>query len=131
WKATTIVLSGNTDCYQPIEKKLKITRELLQLFLKYKHPVGIITKNALIQRDMYILQELAKDNLIHVSISITSLQESTRRILEPRTATIAKRLKTVKALTNIGVPVNVLMAPIIPAINGHEILPLVREAANR
>lgn len=131
WKATTIVLSGNTDCYQPIEKKLKITRELLQLFLKYKHPVGIITKNALIKRDMDILQELAKDNLIHVSISITSLQESTRRILEPRTATIAKRLETVKVLTQIGVPVNVMIAPIIPAINSHEILPLVKEVANR
>ncbi len=131
WKATTIVLSGNTDCYQPVEKKLKITRELLQLFLKYKHPVGIITKNALIQRDMDILQELANDNLIHVSISITSLQESTRRILEPRTATIAKRLETVKVLTSIGVPVNVMMAPIIPAINSHEILPLVKEVAKR
>jgi len=131
WKAHTIVLSGNTDCYQPIEKKLKITRELLQLFLKYKHPVGIITKNALIQRDMDILQELAKDNLIHVSISITSLEESTRRILEPRTATIAKRLETVEVLTNIGVPVNVMMAPIIPAINSHEILPLVKEVAKR
>ncbi len=125
------MLSGNTDCYQPIEKKLKITRELLQLFLKYKHPVGIITKNALIQRDMDILQELAKDNLIHVSISITSLEESTRRILEPRTATIAKRLETVEVLTNIGVPVNVMMAPIIPAINSHEILPLVKEVAKR
>jgi DNA repair photolyase len=131
WKAAAIVLSGNTDCYQPIEKKLKITRELLQIFLKYKHPVGIITKNALIQRDMDILEELAKDNLIHVSISITSLQESIRRILEPRTATIAKRLETVKALTNIGVPVNVMMAPIIPAINSHEILPLVKEVAKR
>ncbi len=131
WKAHTIILSGNTDCYQPIEKKLKITRELLQLFLKYKHPVGIITKNALIRRDMDILQELAKDNLIHVSISITSLNESTRRILEPRTATIAKRLETVQGLSNIGVPVNVMMAPIIPAINSHEILPLVKEVAKR
>tara|TARA_R110000850_G_scaffold271031_2_gene404909 strand:+ start:306619 stop:307710 length:1092 start_codon:yes stop_codon:yes gene_type:complete len=131
WAPNTIVLSGNTDCYQPIEKKLKITRELLKVFLKYKHPVGIITKNALIQRDIDILEELAKDNLIHVSISITSLEESTRRILEPRTASIKKRLETVDVLTKIGVPVNVMMAPIIPAINSHEILPLVEEVSRR
>lgn len=131
WTANTIVLSGNTDCYQPIEKKLEITRELLKVFLKYKHPVGIITKNALIQRDKDILEVLAKDNLIHVSISITSLDESTRRILEPRTASIKKRLEIVEVLTKIGVPVNVMMAPIIPAINSHEILPLVEEVAKR
>ncbi|MEX2350538.1 MAG: PA0069 family radical SAM protein [Flavobacteriaceae bacterium] len=131
WVPNTIVLSGNTDCYQPIEKKLEITRELLKVFLKYKHPVGIITKNALIQRDMDILEVLAKDNLIHVSISITSLDESTRRILEPRTASIKKRLETVEVLTKLGVPVNVMMAPIIPAINSHDILPLVEEVAKR
>jgi len=131
WVPYTIVLSGNTDCYQPVEKKLEITRELLKVFLKYKHPVGIITKNALIQRDMDILEVLAKDNLIHVSISITSLDESIRRILEPRTASIKKRLETVELLTQIGVPVNVMMAPIIPAINSHEILPLVEEVAIR
>ena len=88
WKAATIALSGNTDCYQPIEKSLKITRQLLKVFLKYKHPVGIITKNALIQRDLDILTELAKDNLVSVYLSITSLNEQTRRLLEPRTASI-------------------------------------------
>lgn len=131
WKAAPIVLSGNTDCYQPIEKKLKITRSLLQLFLKYKHPVGIITKNALIQRDLDILQELAKDNLVRVNLSITSLEEKTRRLLEPRTASIKKRLETVEKLHERGVPVNVMMAPIIPGINSHEVLPLVKEVAER
>jgi DNA repair photolyase len=131
WKAAPIVLSGNTDCYQPVERKLEITRSLLQLFLKYKHPVGIITKNALIQRDLDILQELAKDNLVRVNISITSLDERTRQILEPRTASIAKRLQTVEKLHERGVPVNVMMAPIIPSINSHEVLPLVKEIANR
>ncbi|SHJ49039.1 PA0069 family radical SAM protein [Aquimarina spongiae] len=131
WDACPISLSGNTDCYQPVEKKLKITRQLLQLFLKYKHPVGIITKNALIQRDMDILAELAKDNLVVVFLSITSLQEETRRILEPRTASIKKRLETLEKLTAIGVPTNVMMAPIIPSINSHEILPLTREIAKR
>lgn len=131
WKAAPIVLSGNTDCYQPVEKKLKITRSLLQLFLKYKHPVGIITKNALIQRDLDILQELAKDNLVRVNLSITSLDEKTRRLLEPRTATIGKRLQTVEKLHERGVPVSIMMAPIIPSINSHEILPLVKAVAER
>lgn len=126
WKAAPIVLSGNTDCYQPAEKKLKITRQLLQLFLKYRHPVGIITKNALIQRDLDILQELAKDNLVRVNLSITSLDEKTRMLLEPRTASIKKRLQTVERLSERGIPVNVMMAPIIPGINSHEILPLVK-----
>ena len=131
WQAKPIVLSGNTDCYQPIEKKLKITRNLLKTFLKYRHPVGMITKNALIQRDLDLLKELAQDNLVNVAISITSLQEETRRILEPRTASIKKRLETVEKLSSANVPVTVMMAPIIPSINSHEILPLVKEIADR
>ena len=129
WKATTIVLSGNTDCYQPIEKKLKITRKLLKTFLKYKHPVAIITKNALILRDLDILTALAKDNLVNVNISITSLSEETRRLLEPRTATIKKRFDAVRQLSEAGIPVRVMAAPIIPGINSHEILPLIKTAA--
>lgn len=129
WIAKTIVLSGNTDCYQPAEKTFEITRQLLQLFLKYRHPVGIITKNALITRDLDILKELAALNLVSVNISITSLSESTRRILEPRTATIKKRLDTVKILSENGIPVNVMLAPIIPGINSHEILPLAKTVA--
>jgi len=130
WKAQTIVMSGNTDCYQPAEKKYEITRQCLALFLKYKHPVGIITKNALILRDLDILKALSKDNLIAVNISITSLSEETRRILEPRTASIKKRLETVKTLSENGIPVNVMLAPIIPSINSHEILALAKEAAD-
>lgn len=131
WQATPIVLSGNTDCYQPVEKQLKITRKLLQTFLKYRHPVGIITKNALVLRDLDILEELHQDRLVHVNISITSLKEETRRILEPRTASIKKRLETVEKLSAKGIPVNVMMAPIIPSVNSHEIMPLVKEIANR
>ncbi|SKB52810.1 DNA repair photolyase [Salegentibacter holothuriorum] len=131
WEATPIVLSGNTDCYQPIEKKLKITRQLLETFLKYKHPVGIITKNALVQRDMDVLRELAADNLVHVNLSVTSLEENTRRILEPRTASIKKRLETIEKLATANIPVSVMMAPIIPAINSHEIMPLVKEVSER
>ena len=131
WKPELIMLSGNTDCYQPIEKKLEITRKMLSVFLKLKHPVGIITKNALILRDLDILKELAKLKLVRVNISITSLSEKTRRTLEPRTASIQKRLYTVERLAENGIPVNVMMAPIIPAINNHEILPLVKEVSSR
>jgi DNA repair photolyase len=126
WKAYPIVMSGNTDCYQPAEKQFEITRQCLEVFLKYKHPVAIITKNALILRDLDILKELAKDNLIGVNVSITSLSEDIRRVLEPRTTTIAKRLETVKTLSENGIPVNVMLAPIIPSINSHEILPLAK-----
>ena len=129
WKAQNIMLSGNTDCYQPIEKKLKITRKILQVFLKYKHPVSIITKNALILRDLDVLTELAKLNLIHISISVTSLKEETRMILEPRTTSIKKRLETIKILSDNSIPVNVMMAPIIPAINSHEIFDLVKKVS--
>ncbi|WP_372937964.1 PA0069 family radical SAM protein [Seonamhaeicola sp.] len=130
WKAHPIVMSGNTDCYQPAEQIYSITRQCLEVFLKYKHPVAIITKNALLLRDLDILKALAKDDLIGVNISITSLSEKTRRILEPRTATIKRRLETVKTLSDNGIPVNVMLAPIIPAINSHEILPLAKAAAD-
>ncbi len=123
-------MSGNTDCYQPAEQKFEITRQCLEVFLKYRHPVGIITKNALILRDLDILKTLAKDGLVSVNVSITSLSETTRRILEPRTATIKKRLETVKVLSENGIPVNVMLAPIIPSINSHEILPLAKAVSD-
>lgn len=126
WKAHTIVMSGNTDCYQPAEHKFQITKACLEVFLKYKHPVGIITKNALILRDINILSQLAKDNLIGVNVSITSLSEETRRILEPRTTTIKKRLETIRILSENNIPVNAMLAPIIPGINSHEILNLAK-----
>ena len=126
WKACTIVLSGNTDCYQPAEQKFKITRACLEIFLKYRHPVGIITKNALLLRDLDLMVELNKYGLIGVNISVTSLKEETRRVLEPRTASIAKRLKTINVLSENGIPVNAMLAPIIPGINSHEILGLAK-----
>lgn len=129
WKAHPIVMSGNTDCYQPAEQEFKLTRQCLEIFLKYKHPVVIITKNALILRDLDVLKELSKDNLVSVNISITSLSEETRRVLEPRTATIKKRLETVNILSDNGIPVNVMMAPIIPSINSHEVLPLAKKVS--
>ncbi|WP_299798445.1 PA0069 family radical SAM protein [uncultured Maribacter sp.] len=126
WKPSTIVLSGNTDCYQPAEQEFEITRKCLEIFLKYRHPVGIITKNALILRDLDILKELNEYGLIGVNISVTSLSEETRRILEPRTTTIKKRLKAIRVLSENGIPVNAMLAPIIPGINSHEILSLAK-----
>jgi len=130
WEACTIVLSGNTDCYQPAEKKFKITRACLEVFLKYRHPVGIITKNSLILRDLDILKELTEHRLIGVNVSVTSLSEETRRILEPRTATIKKRLETIRVLSENGIPVNAMLAPIIPGINSHEIMNLAKAVSD-
>src|SRR6201987_3910263 len=121
WKPMPIMLSGNTDCYQPVERKLKITRSILEVCLKYKHPVGLITKNALITRDIDLLKQMAELDLVHVMVSITGTDEKMRLALEPRTSTYINRLKTVKALSNNGIPVGVMVAPIIPGLNSHEV----------
>lgn len=131
WKAETIVMSGNTDCYQPAEREFKLTRQCLEVFLKYRHPVGIITKNSLILRDLDILKELHAYGLIGVNISITSLSEETRRIVEPRTTTIKKRLEAIRILSDAGIPVNAMLAPIIPGINSHEILKLAKTVSEQ
>lgn len=129
WNAVPISVSGNTDCYQPLERRLGITRGLLQIFARYRHPVGIITKNGLILRDLDILKDLAQDNLVHVYISITTLNEELRSAMEPRTSSAGKRLKTVYALANAGIPVGIMNAPVIPGLNDHEI-PKVLQAAS-
>lgn len=129
WHATPIMLSGNTDCYQPLERKLEITRKLLMIFSKYRHPVGIISKNSLVTRDIDILSDLAKDKLVQVHISITTLNEDLRRAMEPRTASAKKRLLTVEALAKAGIPVGIMNAPIIPGLNHHEI-PAIMKAAS-
>ncbi len=130
WRAEPIMLSGNTDCYQPIERELEITREILKVLWKYRHPVGIITKNSLILRDLDILKPMAECRLLRVSISLTTLDEGLRRLLEPRTASVDTRLKTIQTLAENGIPVNAMLAPIIPGLNSHEILPLAERAAS-
>lgn len=129
WHAAPIMVSGNTDCYQPLERKLEITRKLLMIFSQYRHPVGMITKNSLVTRDIDILQDLAKDDLVHIFISITTLNEDLRRAMEPRTASGLKRLKTVEALAKAGIPVGIMNAPIIPGLNHHEIPAILKAAA--
>lgn len=128
WQPAVIVFSGNTDCYQPAEKKFALTRQLLEICLEYGNPAGIITKNSLILRDMDILQEMAAKNLVSVSLSITSLVESTRLKLEPRTTTAKKRLQTLNELSKSHIPAGVMAAPMIPFINSHE-LPHIMQAA--
>jgi len=126
WEPIPIMLSGNTDCYQPIEKELGITREILEVLWKYRHPVGLITKNELILRDLDLLKKLAGAKLLKVSISLTTLQEELRRFLEPRTATVKRRLHTIKTLADNGIPVNVMLAPIIPGLTDHEIMEMAK-----
>ncbi|WP_237586929.1 PA0069 family radical SAM protein [Pontibacter russatus] len=129
WQVMPIMLAGNTDCYQPIEAKKKLTRQILEVLLQYRHPVSIITKNALILRDLDLLAELNKLGLVHVNISITTLDEKLRQKLEPRTASAAKRLEVVRQLSTAGLPVNVMVAPIIPGLNDSEIPAILKQAA--
>jgi len=130
WVGDTIVFSGNTDCYQPVERRLKITRACLETQLKWKNPTGIITKNSLLLRDLDILKDMQKLNIIAVNISINSLSEDTRRLLEPRTASVKNRLKALEILSANNIPVNVMVAPIIPSLNSHEVLPLIKTVAD-
>lgn len=130
WNAVPIMLSGNTDCYQPQERKFEITRGILKVMANYRHPVGIITKNSLVLRDLDLLKDLTRDNLVHVYLSITTLNEDLRRLLEPRTVSGVKRLQTVEALSKAGIPVGIMNAPIIPGLNHHEIPTVLKAAAD-
>lgn len=124
-----IMLSGNTDCYQPAESKFKLTRSILDLFLLVRHPVLLITKNALILRDLDLLKALHELRLVSVAISITASQDKTRRIMEPRASSIENRLKTITRLREAGIPVHAMLAPIIPGINDTELMEMVKLSA--
>jgi DNA repair photolyase len=115
-----IALGINTDGYQPLEKRLEITRGILAVLTRCRHPVSIVTKSALVLRDMDLLTDLARDRLVSVSISITSLTNDIKRTLEPRAASPEARLRVVRQLAEAGIPVGVLVAPVIPAITDHE-----------
>lgn len=125
-----IILSGNTDCYQPIENKLQISRRLLKVFLKYKNPVGIITKNSLIERDLDILIELNKLSLVGVTISIPTLNKEIASVMEPRTSTPSRRLQTVENLSKAGIYVNVYIAPVVPGLTDDTIPFVIKSAAD-
>lgn len=123
-----ITFGINTDAYQPIEKELRLTRQLLELLLDYRHPVNLITKSVLILRDLDILQELANFHLVSVTVSMTSLQQSIKNTLEPRTASPSQRLALVRRLAENKIPVGVLCAPVIPAITDHELEQILEQA---
>jgi len=128
WKPQPIAISGVTDCYQPAERRFRLTRGLLEVLLEARQPVSIITKNALVRRDLDLLAPMAQRGLVHVFLSITTLEESLARIMEPRTATPSARLRTVAELSHAGVPVGVMLAPIIPGLNDAEIPSILRAA---
>jgi DNA repair photolyase len=128
WKPQALAMSGVTDPYQPVERKLEITRRCLAVLAEFRNPVGLITKNALVTRDIDLLQELAAHNAAAVFLSITTLDAELARKMEPRASHPRDRLEAVERLSAAGIPTGIMMAPIVPAITDHEI-PQVLEAA--
>ncbi len=129
YKCKSIALGVNTDCYQPFEKQLGTTRALLEIMLETRHPVGIVTKSALVERDLDLLGELARLGLTHVFLSITTLDDELKRRMEPRTASPRRRLMTIERLTEAGIPAGVMFAPVIPALNDHELEGILEASA--
>jgi DNA repair photolyase len=129
YRCQVIMLGANTDPYQPVEKRLRVTRAILEVLLQFRHPVSIVTKGALVLRDLELLQELARLNLAQVTVSLTTLDDELKRTLEPRTASPRARLRVITALARAGVPVGVLAAPMIPAVNDAELEQLLEAAA--
>ncbi len=121
WKPEPVIFSGVTDCYQPAERQFRLTRQCIEVAIECRLPIGIITKNALVLRDLDLLTELAKLKLIHVAISVTTLDAQLARDMEPRTSIPAARLRAVEQLTAAGIPVRLIVAPIIVGLNDSEI----------
>lgn len=130
WKPQTVAISGNTDCYQPAEKHFKLTRSCLEVFLEFNNPVGIITKNHLITRDIDILRELSAVNAVAAVLSITTLDPVLAGKMEPRTSRPYLRLKALEKLSQAGIPAMILVAPVIPGLTDHEIPRIIESAAN-
>ena len=128
YEPTPIMLSGNTDCYQPAEQKYRITRSLLEVCNEFNQPLGIITKNSRILKDKDILKEMAKKRLVSVLVTITSFNEDLRRVMEPRTSTANQRLKIIEELSTAGIHTGVMMGPMIPGLNEHEMQRIMKEA---
>lgn len=130
WKPQVVVMSGVTDPYQPVERRLKLTRRCLEVLAKFRNPVGMITKNRLVTRDIDILTELASHSAVSINISITSLEVSLQRILEPRTSSPSARLDAIAQLSAAGIPVGVMVAPVIPGLTDHE-MPAILQACGK
>jgi DNA repair photolyase len=121
YEPRTIALGANTDPYQPVERRLRLTRAILEVLARTNHPVGIVTKSALVTRDLDILAPMAARGLVKVAVSVTTLDPALARRMEPRAPTPPRRLDAIRQLAEAGIPVTVLVAPVIPAINDHEI----------
>jgi DNA repair photolyase len=130
WQPQTLVMSGVTDPYQPIEKRLRITRGCLEVLAKFRNPVAIITKNRLVARDIDLLRELAGHDAVAVNISVTSLDSNLQRVLEPRTSSPQARLDAIRQLRSAGIPTGVMVAPIIPGLTDHEVPRILDACAN-
>jgi len=129
WHPQTIFMSGVTDCYQPVERKLKLTRRCLEVLAEFRNPVFIVTKNHLVTRDIDLLAELAKHRAVGVWLSITTLDTELRKVMEPRTSPPAARLAALRELSAAGIPVGVNVAPIIPGLTDHETPAILKAAA--
>ena len=129
WVPQTIALSGVTDCYQPIERRLQLTRRCLAVLTEFLNPVSIITKNHLVTRDIDLLRQLAAHDAVCVNISLTTLDAALARKLEPRASPPLRRLRAIERLSSAGIPVRLLMAPCIPGLNDHEMLNIFTAAA--
>src|SRR5215203_4074991 len=129
WEPRVLSLSGVTDPYQPVERRLGITRRCLEVLAEFRNPVAIVTKNYLVTRDVDLLSELARYDAAAVAVSITTLDDRLRRVMEPRTSRPARRLAAIEKLAAIGIPVGVMTAPVIPGLNDHELPALLSAAA--
>ena len=130
YRCSPITLGANTDAWQPAERELRITRQILEVLVEFRHPVSIITKSALVERDTDLLQDLARDNLVDVLLSVTTLDDELKRRMEPRTAGPRRRLETIRRLSAAGIPCGVLAAPMIPGLNDHELENILAGAAD-
>jgi DNA repair photolyase len=128
WEPQVVAMSVATDCYQPVEKKLRLTRRCLEVIVEFRNPVAVVTKNHLVTRDIDLLSELAHCDAAVVMVSLTTLDDDLRRVMEPRTSRPARRLAAIEALAQAGIPVGVMVAPVIPGLNDHEIPALVSAA---
>ena len=128
WQCIPIMLSGNTDCYQPAEQIYRLTRSLLEVCNEFNQPVGILTKNSWILRDKDILQEMARKQIVSAMVSITSFNEELRRVMEPRTTTAKQKLKVIQELSQAGVRMGIMMGPMIPGLNEHEMQRIMKAA---
>lgn len=130
WVPQVVALSGVTDAYQPIERRLGLTRRCVEVFAEFRNPITIVTKNALVVRDIDLFRPLAADGAISVSLSLTTLDAALQRSLEPRASSIQERLRAIEALARAGVPVGAILGPVIPGLTDHEIPSLLEAAKN-